>query len=184
MVATQGDNELITICVQRSRVDSLKSGGKRDLPAEPALDSGSGTAARVPGGDPGVCRAPWEKRRGKDVEARVCSPSKCKGVNAILGEGASDLSAADFTGIALELDFIPGAVGSHYRLSAGDNHNPNICFLNRAFGCCVQSGEKKVAWKGGIVTGQLWVSRGCVGVAWACSVRGKQSMWEWLGLAL
>lgn len=79
-------------------------------------------------GNPGVCRAPWEKRRDKDVEARVCSPSKSKGVNAILGGGASDLSVADFTGIVMELDFIPGAVGSHYRLSAGDDHNPNIFF--------------------------------------------------------
>lgn len=63
------------------------------MPAEPALDGGSGTSARVPGGDPGVCRAPWEKRRGKDVEARVCSPSKCKGVNVISGEGTISLAS-------------------------------------------------------------------------------------------
>lgn len=146
------------------------------------------TSARVPGGDPGVCRAPWGKGRGIDVEARVCSPSKSKGVNAVSGEGASDLSVADFTGIAKELDFIPGAVESHYRLLAGGDHNPNICLKKGASGCCVQGGEKKVAWKGGTcyrstasvlrVFGSGLGMRcerevGYVGVTWACAMRGK-----------
>lgn len=128
MVATRGDNELITICVQRSRKESLRVVGRGTCLRSPPWTVAQGpqrefqeriqVCAELPG------------KRGKDVDKqRVCFPSRCKGVNAIWGEGASDLSVADFTGIAVELDFIPGAVGSHYRLLAGGDHNPNICFF-------------------------------------------------------
>lgn len=117
-----------------------------------------------------MCRAPWEKGRGKDVEARVCSPSKSKGVNAIWGEGASNLSVADFTGIAKELNFIPGAVGSHYRLLAGGDHNPNIRFLKKSIWLlCAWWGKE-----GGLERRDLLqVNCQCL-----------EGMWEWPGHAL